>query len=224
MIVRNLGAGGRGAAVIRRRYRTIVVYVNGTAEDESAVATAASIAAASDAHLILLCPYRKSALPDAAAIAQVLKDEAFLLHGSFAIDTLLHAARERAHSHGARRITARTAPGSPRRVVLEVADEVGADLVVIGGNSTWAQRWFAGAIVRRSPIDVLVAYAEPDRARHRPHNSNSVPATSASVLPACAPAAGEDGRERGGPPTRPWQSVRTSRFRPWGGVATTVPP
>jgi nucleotide-binding universal stress UspA family protein len=162
-----------------RRYRTVVAYINGTAEDERAVATAAGIASASDGHLILLCPYEKVSTPDVAATAEMLKGEAFLLHGSFVIDNALHAARERAASYGARRITARAEPGLAKKALLAVAEEVGADLVVIGGRGGWWTHQpfggLAGAIVRSSPVDVLVA-AGPDRRRPASRRADSVPA------------------------------------------------
>jgi Universal stress protein family len=77
-----------------KTYQTVVVGTDGSDTSLYAVEQAASIAAASDARLVIATAYVEHA--DHSAAADIVKDEAYLVRGTAPIDAILRQARERA--------------------------------------------------------------------------------------------------------------------------------
>lgn len=68
--------------------------------------------------------------------------------------------------------TSRTAVGDPARQIVEVAEETGADLIVIGtGDRSWLSRLFnpsvSNAVLHRAPCSVLVVRPHSDEPEDR---------------------------------------------------------
>ncbi len=142
-----------------KTYQTVVVGTDGSDTSLRAVDEAASVAAASDAKLVIAAAYsRQPADPRA---ADILKDEAYLVQGAAPIYAMLRGARDRAKAAGAKNVEERALPGGPVGVLVDVAEEVDADLLVVGnvGVDTFAGRVFgsvARGVSRRAKTEVLV--------------------------------------------------------------------
>ena len=130
-------------------YRTVVVGTDGSDSSLRAVEKAGTIAAGADAKLIVATAY----LPEHedARAADALKDESYKVSGSAPIYAILREARDRAHKAGAKNIEERPIVGAPVDALVGLAEEVGADLLVVGnvGLST-----IAGRLVGSVPANV----------------------------------------------------------------------
>ncbi len=141
-------------------YRTVVVGTDGSDSSLRAVDKAASIAGA-DAKLIIASAY----LPhgDDPRAADVLKDESYKTHGAAPIYAILKEAKERAHAAGAKNVEDRSIVGAPVDALVGLAEEVQADLLVVGnvGLNTIAGRLLGSVpanVSRRAKVDVLIVH------------------------------------------------------------------
>lgn len=85
------------------------------------------------------------------------------MQGNAPIYDLLHDAAERAKAAGANEVEERAIVGAPVDALVELAEEVGADLLVIGnvGLNTIAGRLLGSVpanVARRSKTDVLIVH------------------------------------------------------------------
>ena len=149
-------------------YHTVVVGTDGSGPSMRAVEHAAWIAAA-EAKLIITtayvhhgdeAPYHHSEQPRA---EDLLKEEGWQVHGDAPIYERLHEARERAKAAGATNIEVRPIIGAPVHVLLDLAEEVQADLLVVGnlGMATIKGRLLGSvpaSIAHHAKIDVLVVH------------------------------------------------------------------
>ena len=142
-------------------YRSVVVGTDGSDSSLRAVEKAATIAARADAKLIVATAY----LPqhEDARAADALKDESYKVSGSAPIYAILREARDRAHEAGAKNIEERSIVGAPVDALVGLAEEVGADLLVVGnvGLSTIAGRLLGSVpanVSRRAKVDVLIVH------------------------------------------------------------------
>jgi nucleotide-binding universal stress UspA family protein len=141
-------------------YRTVVVGTDGSDSSLRAVERAGHIAGA-DAKLIVATAYLPQ--PEDSRAADVLRDESYKVSGSAPIYAILHEARERAHAAGAKNVEERPIVGAPVDALVGVAEEVDADLLVVGnvGLSTIAGRLLGSVpanVSRRAKIDVLIVH------------------------------------------------------------------
>ena len=144
-----------------RSYRTVVVGTDGSESSLRAVDRAAKIAADSDAKLIIATGY----LPqkDDTRAADVLGDEGYKVTGNAPIYAMLHDAHDRARAAGAKTIEDRPIQSGPVQALVDLAEEVGADLLVVGNvgldaRSAIIGRVFSipGAVATRAKIDVMI--------------------------------------------------------------------
>ena len=143
------------------RYRTIVVGTDGSPSSFRAVAAAGTLASATGALLVLACAYRPMPGRDAAAAAQQLDDLAYKVAGAAPAEGVLRAAREHAFAGGARKIEETAVIGDAVDVLVRVASERHADLVVVGnrGLNSLAGRILGSvpsSLTHRAPCDVLI--------------------------------------------------------------------
>lgn len=144
-------------------YRTIVVGTDGSATSFAAVDRAATVAADSNAELVIVCAYTPARRDDTAEVDDVLKYEAFLVHGSTPADETLRAAEDRAAKAGAGKIRLIATDGAPVDVLRQAAKDVGADLLVVGnrGLNTLSGRILGSVpaeVARRAGVDVLIVH------------------------------------------------------------------
>jgi nucleotide-binding universal stress UspA family protein len=141
-------------------YKTVVVGTDGSDSSLRAVDRAGHIAGA-DAKLIVASAYLPGS--DDARAADLLKDEGYKTHGAAPIYAILHEAKERAQKAGATNVEERPIVGAPVDALVGLAEEVGADLLVVGnvGLSTIAGRLLGSVpanVSRRAKVDVLIVH------------------------------------------------------------------
>jgi nucleotide-binding universal stress UspA family protein len=144
-------------------YQTVVVGTDGSESSLRAVDRAGKIAAESNAKLIIVTGYYPQ--KDDSRAADALGAEAYKVSGNAPIYALLHDAHDRARAAGAKNIEDRPIKGAPVHALVDLAEEVGADLLVVGNvgldaRSAIIGRVFSipGAVATRAKIDVLIAH------------------------------------------------------------------
>ncbi len=144
-------------------YQTVLVGTDGSESSLRAVERAAKIAADSNAKLIIGTGYFTHA--DDKRAADVLGEEGYKVRGNAPIYAMLHDARDRARAAGAKNIEDRPIKDAPVHALVELAEEVGADLLVVGNvgldaRSAIVGRVFSipGAVANRAKIDVLIVH------------------------------------------------------------------
>lgn len=142
-------------------YRTVVVGTDGSDSSLRAVDRAGALASGPDAKVIVATAYFPSS--DDSRAADVLKEESYKLTGNAPIYAILREARDRAKAAGASNVEERPIVGAPVDSLVDLAAEVGADLLVVGnvGLSTIAGRLLGSVpanVARRSKTDVLIVH------------------------------------------------------------------
>lgn len=88
------------------------------------------------------------------------------MSGNAPIYAILREAKERAHKVGAQNVEEKAVVGAPVDALVELAEEIKADLLVVGnvGLSTIAGRLLGSVpanVARRSKTDVLIVHTTP---------------------------------------------------------------
>ncbi|MEU4833400.1 universal stress protein [Streptosporangium sp. NPDC023615] len=149
-------------------YGTILVGTDGSPSSFGAVSSAASLAAATGAVLVLACAYAPMRERERTAAADALGDLSYKVTGSTPADDALRAAREHAVAAGARTIELAAEEGDAVDVLVSLADRLGADLVVVGnrGLNSLAGRLLGSvpsAVSQRAGRDVLIVHTTSGR-------------------------------------------------------------
>lgn len=146
-------------------YQTVVVGTDGSDSSLRAVARAAAIAADHGAKLIVATAHLpvseergRYAIPPGSDHGQHYRTV-----GEAPFYAVLQDARERAHKAGARNVEEKSIVGAPINALLQLAEEVNADLLVVGnvGLSSVAGRLLGSvpsAVSRRAKTDVLIVH------------------------------------------------------------------
>ena len=144
-------------------YQTVLVGTDGSESSLRAVDRAAKIAAESNAKLIIGTGYFPQ--PEDKRAADVLGQEGYKVSGNAPVYSILHDAHDRAKAAGAKNIEDRPIKDAPVHALVELAEEVGADLLVVGNvgldaRSAIVGRVFSvpGAVANRAKIDVLIVH------------------------------------------------------------------
>jgi nucleotide-binding universal stress UspA family protein len=141
-------------------YKVIVVGTDGSDTSLRAVDEAAKIAAKSSAKLIVA-----SAYPAGSRTGGVDPDQAsgegYRTEGNAPLYAMLHDASSRARQAGAQDVEEKAVEGAPVDALLALADEVGADLIVVGsiGLNSVVGRLIGSvprAVRHRAKTEVLV--------------------------------------------------------------------
>ncbi len=141
-------------------YQTVVVGTDGSDSSLRAVDRAARIAG-EDAKLIVASAYLPQG--DDSRAADVLRNESYQVTGTAPIYEILHSAKERAHNAGAKNVEERAIVGAPVDALVHLAEDVNADLLVVGnvGLSTISGRLLGSVpanVSRRAKVDVLIVH------------------------------------------------------------------
>lgn len=142
-------------------YQTVLVGTDGSDSSLRAVDRAAEIAAGAGAKLIVVTAYFPQS--EDARAADVLKDEGYKMSGNAPIYAILREAKDRAHTAGAKDVEEKAVVGAPVDALVDLAQEIKADLLVVGnvGLSTIAGRLLGSVpanVARRSKSDVLIVH------------------------------------------------------------------
>jgi nucleotide-binding universal stress UspA family protein len=142
-------------------YKVVVVGTDGSESSLRAVDEAAKIAAKSDAKLIIASAYLAKD-NDQAVEPDQPKDESYKTQGNAPVYAQLREASDRAKSAGAKDVEERPIEGSPVDVLVDLVEEVNADLLVVGnvGLNSVAGRLLGSvpsAVRHRAKTEVLIA-------------------------------------------------------------------
>lgn len=158
-------------------FKTLVVGTDGSESSMCAVDRAGAIAAENDAKLIIAMAHLSNAekggwsrppRPDRVRDQDRPAEDAlgvsgYRVHGDAPIYEILREARERAQAAGARNIEERPIVGDAIHALVDLAEEVRADLLVVGnvGLSSIAGRLLGsvpGNVSQRAKTDVLIVH------------------------------------------------------------------
>lgn len=143
-------------------YMVIVVGTDGSETSLRAVDKAAGLAAEANAQLIVATAHTASKGPGGAGVdPDQASDESYRTQGNAPAYDLLQDAAARARQAGATDVTQRAVEGAPADALIALADEVGADLIVVGsvGVNSLVGRLLGSVpkiIQRRAHTEVLV--------------------------------------------------------------------
>lgn len=142
-------------------YQTVVVGTDGSDSSLRAVERAARLTSGAGATLIVATAYLPHENDTRATDA--LKDEGYQATGNAPLYAILKEARERAQAAGAGTVEERLIEGAPVDALVDLAENVGADLLVVGnvGLSTIAGRLLGSVpanVARRAKVDVLIVH------------------------------------------------------------------
>lgn len=134
---------------------------DGSESSLRAVRKAAQIAADSDAKLIVASAYLSENEPTGAPDPDQSTGENFKSQGNADTYDMLHEAAEMARSAGARDVEERAVEGAAVDALVDLADEVAADLLVVGnlGVNTVTGRLFGSVpktVSRRANTEVMI--------------------------------------------------------------------
>jgi nucleotide-binding universal stress UspA family protein len=157
------------------RYRTMVVGTDGSVSSMRAVARAGEVAAQEDAKLIIASAHIPSVekggwsrppshdhVADPRG-ADSLRGEGYILHGNAPVYAILREAHDKAKAAGAQRIEERAIEGAPVHALIQLVEEVQADLLVVGdvGLDSVAGRLLGSVpadVARKAKIDILIVH------------------------------------------------------------------
>jgi nucleotide-binding universal stress UspA family protein len=143
-------------------YRSIVVGTDGSETANLAVRHAAELAKSFSAKLTIVTAFTPQG-GDAVARAQaeVPDDMRWMLTDSAQADDRAKAGAAVAKEVGVPEVRIRTGSGDPANVLLEIADDISADLVVVGSRGmTSASRFLLGSVPNKishhAPCDLVI--------------------------------------------------------------------
>jgi nucleotide-binding universal stress UspA family protein len=156
-------------------YRTVIVGTDGSDSSMRAVDRAGAFAAQEKAKLIVASAHiphverggwsrapSHDHVSDPRA-ADSLRGEGYKLHGAAPVYEILHDARDRAKAAGAEDIEERAIEGAPVDALIHLAQDVKADLLVVGdvGLDSVAGRLLGSVpadVARKAKIDILIVH------------------------------------------------------------------
>jgi nucleotide-binding universal stress UspA family protein len=148
-------------------YENIVVGTDGSATASKAVDKAADLAALASATLVIVSAYRP--VPEERLRnerSSVPEEVAYLVNSREEVDNLLAAAKKLAESRGVKKVSTEAVASGASEALLDVAEKVSADLLVVGSKGmTGAKRFVLGSVPNRiahhTLCDVLIVKTDP---------------------------------------------------------------
>jgi nucleotide-binding universal stress UspA family protein len=142
-------------------YTNIVVGTDGSATASKAVRKAAGLAAVTSATLVVVSAYRP--VPEErlrSERAGAPDDIAYVVNREEDVGEILENAKKLAESTGAK-VVIESVDSGPSEALIDVAERIGADLIVVGSQGmTGAKRFLLGSVPNRiahhAPCDVLI--------------------------------------------------------------------
>lgn len=143
-------------------FHSIVVGTDGSDTATQAVDEAISVAAALNARLDIVSafePVSSSRLREEAK--QAPADIEWMVNEREDVEATLGRAKERAHAGGVANVRTYARQGDPADAILDVAEEFGSDLIVVGNKGmTGAKRFLLGSVPNKishhAPCSVLI--------------------------------------------------------------------
>ena len=146
-------------------YTNVIVGTDGSATAELAVRHAGKVAADNDARLVVVTAYEPhgDSLAGPGEADSVPDELRWTLTDRNQAEERARHGRELASGLGAHGVVAQALEGSPADVLLEVAHDFDADLIVVGSKGlTGAARFVLGSVAssvsHHAPCDVLIVH------------------------------------------------------------------
>ena len=147
-------------------YGHVVVGTDGSPSATEAVRHAAELAAAFSATLTIVSAYEPDPERSERAKAEVPADLQWTVTDSAAATERAEEGRRVARAAGVERIGVLVEAGDPADVVVDVAAERGADVIVVGSKGmTTPTRFLVGSVPNKishhAPCDVIIVHTVP---------------------------------------------------------------
>ena len=162
------------------RVRTIVVGTDGSDTATRAVARAAELALESGAVLHIVMAYKPHSVQKIQALRASLPEE---FRSSVSADSEAQGTMRRAAEHASKmgvKVETHLATGDPAKVILKTAEDLDADVVVVGNK--WIERRIRGSVPsgvnRGADRDVLIVDTTSAQRRRAPEQR---PRTASSL-------------------------------------------
>jgi nucleotide-binding universal stress UspA family protein len=143
-------------------YRNVIVGTDGSETAELAVRHAATLAKAFGARLTIVTAYAPT--PAAPSdLAEVPEDLKWRITDSAAADERAESAQAIAKEVGVKEVRRRTSSGDPATAIIEVAEDTGGDLIVVGSKGMSSpSRFVLGSVPNKvshhTPCDVMIVH------------------------------------------------------------------
>ena len=144
-------------------YTKVIVGTDGSESSYRAVERAAVLAADASATLVVACAYVPADQRSVSQVADQMGEDAYQIRGDNPAEDIVRGAKDRAHAAGATEIEVRTVKGAPVESLISLAEEAGADLLVVGnkGLNSLTGRLLGSVpadAARRATCDVLIVH------------------------------------------------------------------
>jgi len=149
-------------------YEKIVVGTDGSVTASQAVLKAAALAAFSSGTLVIVSAYKpvppQKLNQERTSAPQEL---AYMVNSREEVDHILAHAKKLAESRGVTKVDLESVESGPTEALIDVAEKVGAGLLVVGSQGmTGAKRFILGSVPNRishhTPCDVLIVKTDPE--------------------------------------------------------------
>lgn len=142
----------------------IVVGTDGSDTAERAVRRAIALAKALEAALVVVSAYARQ--PSGVAPAGIELDSGWVKAARTAAERHADHAAESARAAGVGSVSSRAIAGAPAEVLIDIVDEEGADLLVVGSKGMQSTARFllgpiANKVSRRVQCDLLIVETSP---------------------------------------------------------------
>ena len=144
-------------------YTKVIVGTDGSESSYRAVERAAVLAADASATLVVACAYVPADQRSVSQVADQMGEDAYQIRGDNPAEDIVRGAKDRAHAAGATEIEVRTVKVAPVESLISLAEETGADLLVVGnkGLNSLTGRLLGSVpadAARRATCDVLIVH------------------------------------------------------------------
>jgi len=144
-------------------YRRVVVGTDGSETAAVAVRHAAGLAAAFGGELVVVTAFRPQSQTDRPRDAEVPDDLRWAITDSAVAEEHARNAASIARDAGLEKVRVRSERGDPADALVSVADDTGADLIVVGSRGmTSASRFILGSVPNKvshhAPCDVMIVH------------------------------------------------------------------
>ena len=143
-------------------YRNVIVGTDGSETAQLAVRHAATLAKAFGARLTIVTAY--APVPQSSTdLTEVPEDLKWRITDSAAADERAESAQRIAKEVGVKEVRRRTSAGDPATAIIEVAEDTGGDLIVVGSKGMASpSRFVLGSVPNKvshhTPCDVMIVH------------------------------------------------------------------
>ena len=147
-------------------YRNVVVGTDGSETAELAVRHAAELAKAFGARLTVVTAFTPQPEEEAKRLQAAPEDVRWAITDATSAEERARQARAIAHDIGVDDVVLQVETGDPASLLIDAADDSGADVIVVGSKGmTSAKRFVLGSVPNKvshhAPCDVVIVHTAP---------------------------------------------------------------